>query len=171
VHARRKWHAEERAARQSHIETMHKLAVDCQAKGMNEEEMNQKAGEEALKFKQGHHAKMKSWKISEKKARTAAAAMQKECADHPESVKCLMGSRVRIDGLKARPELNGRCGDVVAYKQAVAGKPGRLAVSVDGENILLREDALTAVGFDDEPLLTNGISTADDDDDGPPPLE
>lgn len=68
---------------------------------------------------------------------------------------------------QARPELNGRFGTVATYKPAEDGKPGRLAVNVDGEDapVLLKMDSLTAVGFDDEPLPSTEI--ADED---PPPL-
>jgi len=53
------------------------------------------------------------------------------------------------------------------YKQAAEGKPGRLAVTIDGESVLLKREALTVVVFDDAPLA--GGASANDDDE-PPPL-
>ena len=55
----------------------------------------------------------------------------------------LIGRRVRVEGLAARPELNGRCGEARAYDAA----RGRYTVAVEGEPspLLLRSDNLAAL--------------------------
>jgi len=55
----------------------------------------------------------------------------------------LLGRRVRIDGLKGRPELNGRCGVAGRFEAA----KGRYAVTVEGEAeaVLLRPANLQEV--------------------------
>ena len=55
---------------------------------------------------------------------------------------CLSGRRVRISGLQARPELNGRCGVAVRFDAA----KGRYEVVVEGEAeaVLLKPASLRA---------------------------
>ena len=55
----------------------------------------------------------------------------------------LSGRRVRIDGLKGRPELNGRCG-VAAYFDAAKGRY-EVAVEGEAEAVLLRPANLQEV--------------------------
>lgn len=172
VHARSVAHAEERKARERHMEACNRVQLEARAKGLNEEQMKAAVTQAVAALKEEHGAKVRAWQAQERKARgvaTAALRALQESGSYPAVVRQLMLSRVRIDGLKARPELNGRCGTVAAYKSAVDGKPGRLAVTVDGESapVLLKAEALTVVGFDDEPLIAAG---ADDADDEPPPL-
>ena len=75
----------------------------------------------------------------------------------------LIGRRVRVEGLAARPELNGRCGEATAYDATRE----RYCVAVEGEPspVLLRPDNLTAIGHAaaaaaTTPLLrTTGLSS------------
>ena len=69
----------------------------------------------------------------------AAAAVDAAAAAAP-----LIGRRVRVEGLAARPELNGRCGEATAYDATRE----RYCVAVEGEPspVLLRPDNLTAIG-------------------------
>ena len=74
----------------------------------------------------------------------------------------LIGRRVRVEGLAARPELNGRCGEATAYDATRE----RYCVAVEGEPspVLLRPDNLTVIGHAAAaaatPLLrTTGLSS------------
>ena len=62
-----------------------------------------------------------------------AQLLQHHTKRHPHDVTlasgALSGSRVRIDGLKGRPELNGRCGVAGRFDAA----KGRYEVAVEGE--------------------------------------
>ena len=87
----------------------------------------------------------------------AAAAVDAAAAAAP-----LIGRRVRVEGLAARPELNGRCGEATAYDATRE----RYCVAVEGEPspVLLRPDNLTVIGHAAAaaatPLLrTTGLSS------------
>ena len=144
-------------------------ATARQAKGLNEEETKKTIHAASEAVKKEHMEKAKAWVAQERKARAAADKMKSEAATYPRHIRDIMLARVRIDGLKARPELNGRYGNVATYRPATDGKVGRLAVMVDGEAVLLKMDSLTVVGFDDKPLEGSGGSGADAEEE-PPPL-
>lgn len=123
----------------------------------------------AAEVKKKHGERAKAWVAAEKKARAMAAVAAKESIGWPPPVRAMLLARVRIGGLQARPELNGRCGTAVKYQPVVEGRPGRFAVNVDGEEapVLLKLANLTRLTPNDEPL----DDTGDDADDEPPPLE
>ena len=74
----------------------------------------------------------------------ATAAIDAAAAAAP-----LVGRRVRVEGLAARPELNGWFGDATAYDAA----GGRCRESIEGGvPVLLRPDNLTALPTKDETL-------------------
>ena len=99
----------------------------------------------SLQTKGGNTALM----LAEQQRNTATAQLLRQHAKapgrphdlHPVS-DTLSGSRVRIAGLKGRPELNGRCG-VAAHFDAAKG---RYAVTVEGEMeaVLLKPASLQA---------------------------
>jgi hypothetical protein len=62
----------------------------------------------------------------------------------------LLGRRVRIDGLKGRPELNGRCGVAGRFDAA----KGRYEVAVEGEAeaVLLRPANLKVIRANPDPI-------------------
>ena len=71
----------------------------------------------------------------------AAATVARDAATPP--TPNLSGRRVRIDGLKGRPELNGRCG-VAAYFDAAKGRY-EVAVEGEAEAVLLKPANLQAI--------------------------
>jgi len=168
VHSRKQAHAVELAAFETHREVITTVVQQCKAQNLKDEAIKQAVTQAKAKLTEDVHMKHRAWMMQEKKARALAAAALKESARYPPEVRNIMLSRVRIDGLKARPELNGRFGTVATYKAAADNKPGRLAVTVDGESapVLLKMEALTVVGFDDQPLPMSEMT----DEDGPPPL-
>jgi len=165
---------EERKLRQKLCDNMLKISLD---KGLKDESVQKAMMQQQNDIKQEFAEKTRNAHANEKRERQASLRALQELREltnnrYPAKAKQLLRSRVRIDGLKARPELNGRCGMAAAYKPAIDGKPGRLGVMVDGESapVLLKLEALTAVNFDDQPLVLSEATAAADDDDGPPPL-
>ena len=55
----------------------------------------------------------------------------------------LVGKRVLISGLLARPDLNGRVGEVVSF----AADTGRYAVDINGEQLALNESGSISTRF------------------------
>jgi len=78
---------------------------------------------------------------AKRQATEAEAAVAHDAAAAP--TPSLSGRRVRIDGLKGRPELNGRCG-VATYFDAAKGRY-EVAVEGEAEAVLLRPANLQEV--------------------------
>ena len=89
-----------------------KVAIESVAEANTDEE---KAAEELKRAK-------------EPRVQSSEAAVAHDAATAP-TPKNLSGRRVRIDGLKGRPELNGRCGVAGRFDAA----KGRYEVAVEGE--------------------------------------
>ena len=109
----------------------------------------------SLQNKRGNTALM----IAEHQEHIATAALLRQHAkapgrphDFPPVSGSLSGRRVRIAGLKGRPELNGRCGVAVYFDPA----KGRYLVTVEGEveAVLLKPASLQEVCVNPNPTLT-----------------
>ena len=88
--------------------------------------------------------------VAEKRGHAAIAELLRQHAARPPATAAaptpnLSGRRVRIDGLQARPELNGRCGVAGRFNAA----KGRYEVAVEGEAeaVLLKPASLADFGL------------------------